>query len=304
MGGTRVNWGSTCTLNQIKYLRDLLGKVPQEKLDIKLCPDGSGQLYVPGMTEFPVHCLEDINKVFEFEHINRATECTYLNEHSSRSHALLIVAVRGVNYSTGIQTTGKLNLVDLAGSERVGKSGAEGNRLREAQYINKSLLALGDVIYALRSRQGHVPFRNSKLTYLLQDSLSGDSKTLMMVHGREAGAPVFALILIEVIIFQIHLLLSWSTRVSWLWIWPHGAGLSCYISRAPANPHCPCGDPWSTRRFQLSTPDGSAPTGSIVPETPKGTLDMTEESQSDDIAGAVLAEDCSTGVISGKSMAT
>ncbi|XP_077157973.1 kinesin-like protein KIFC3 isoform X2 [Paroedura picta] len=163
-------------------LRDLLGKTPQEKLDIKLCPGGSGQLYVPGMTEFPVQCLEDINKVFEFGHVNRATECTYLNEHSSRSHALLIVTVRGVNYSTGIQTTGKLNLVDLAGSERVGKSGAEGNRLREAQYINKSLLALGDVIYALRSRQGHIPFRNSKLTYLLQDSLSGDSKTLMMVH--------------------------------------------------------------------------------------------------------------------------
>lgn len=77
---------------------------------------------------------------------------------------------------------GKLNLVDLAGSERVGRSGAEGSRLREAQYINKSLSALGDVIYALRSRQGHVPFRNSKLTYLLQDSLSGDSKTLMMVQ--------------------------------------------------------------------------------------------------------------------------
>ncbi|XP_042336713.1 kinesin-like protein KIFC3 isoform X3 [Sceloporus undulatus] len=163
-------------------LRDLLGKEPQEKLDIKLCPDGSGQLYVPGLTEFPVHCVEDINKVFEFGHINRATESTHLNEHSSRSHALLIITVRGVDYSTGIRTTGKLNLVDLAGSERVGRSGAEGSRLREAQYINKSLSALGDVIYALRSRQGHVPFRNSKLTYLLQDSLSGDSKTLMMVQ--------------------------------------------------------------------------------------------------------------------------
>jgi hypothetical protein len=74
--------------------------------------------------------------------------------------------------------------VDLAGSERVGKSGAEGSRLREAQHINKSLSALGDVIAALRSRQGHVPFRNSKLTYLLQDSLSGDSKTLMVVQVR------------------------------------------------------------------------------------------------------------------------
>lgn len=83
---------------------------------------------------------------------------------------------------------GKLNLVDLAGSERVGKSGAEGNRLREAQHINRSLSALGDVIAALRSRQGHVPFRNSKLTYLLQDSLSGDSKTLMVVQVRAWGS--------------------------------------------------------------------------------------------------------------------
>lgn len=84
---------------------------------------------------------------------------------------------------------GKLNLVDLAGSERVGKSGAEGSRLREAQHINKSLSALGDVIAALRSRHGHVPFRNSKLTYLLQDSLSGDSKTLMVVQVSVAGGP-------------------------------------------------------------------------------------------------------------------
>ncbi|KAM6118002.1 kinesin-like protein KIFC3 [Pterocles gutturalis] len=163
-------------------LRDLLGKEPQEKLEIKLCPDGSGQLYVPGLTELKVESVEDINKVFEFGHVNRATECTNLNEHSSRSHALLIVTVRGLDRSTGLRTTGKLNLVDLAGSERVGRSGAEGSRLREAQHINKSLSALGDVIYALRSRQGHVPFRNSKLTYLLQDSLSGDSKTLMMVQ--------------------------------------------------------------------------------------------------------------------------
>lgn len=79
--------------------------------------------------------------------------------------------------------------MDLAGSERVGKSGAEGSRLREAQHINKSLSALGDVIAALRSRHGHVPFRNSKLTYLLQDSLSGDSKTLMVVQVSVAGGP-------------------------------------------------------------------------------------------------------------------
>lgn len=184
-------------------------------MEIRLCPDGSGQLYVPGLTEFQVQSVDDINKVFEFGYNNRTTEFTNLNEHSSRSHALLIVTVRGVDCSTGLRTTGetssdhsgqalhrypwgsadlpfalpsgKLNLVDLAGSERVGKSGAEGNRLREAQHINRSLSALGDVIAALRSRQGHVPFRNSKLTYLLQDSLSGDSKTLMVVQVRAWG---------------------------------------------------------------------------------------------------------------------
>ncbi|XP_053458671.1 kinesin-like protein KIFC3 isoform X3 [Nycticebus coucang] len=181
------DWEYTITVSGAEIynevLRDLLGKEPQEKLEIRLCPDGSGQLYVPGLTEFRVQSVDDINKVFEFGHTNRTTEFTNLNEHSSRSHALLIVTVRGVDCSTGLRTTGKLNLVDLAGSERVGKSGAEGSRLREAQHINKSLSALGDVIAALRSRQGHVPFRNSKLTYLLQDSLSGDSKTLMVVQN-------------------------------------------------------------------------------------------------------------------------
>lgn len=82
---------------------------------------------------------------------------------------------------------GKLNLVDLAGSERVWKSGAQGERLKEAQSINRSLLALGEVIQALRTKQAHVPFRNSKLTYLLQDSLGKGSKTVMMVQVRGGG---------------------------------------------------------------------------------------------------------------------
>ncbi|XP_046898598.1 kinesin-like protein KIFC3 isoform X4 [Hypomesus transpacificus] len=180
------DWDYKITVSMVEIynetLRNLLGENPSEKLDIKMNPDGSGQLYVPGLTEFIVQSPEDINKVFELGHMNRATACTNLNEHSSRSHALLIITVAGFNCSTGHRTHGKLNLVDLAGSERIGKSGAEGSRLREAQCINKSLSALGDVINALRSRHSHVPFRNSRLTYLLQDSLSGDSKTLMMVQ--------------------------------------------------------------------------------------------------------------------------
>ncbi|XP_072550617.1 kinesin-like protein KIFC3 isoform X2 [Salminus brasiliensis] len=182
----KPDWDYNITVSMVEIynetLRNLLGDNPSEKLDIKMCPDGSGQLYVPGLTEFTVESVEDINKVFELGHMNRATACTNLNEHSSRSHALLIITVAGFNSSTGHRTSGKLNLVDLAGSERIAKSGAEGSRLREAQCINKSLSALGDVINALRSRHSHVPFRNSRLTYLLQDSLSGDSKTLMLVQ--------------------------------------------------------------------------------------------------------------------------
>ncbi|XP_071371026.1 kinesin-like protein KIFC3, partial [Centroberyx affinis] len=180
------DWDYKITVSMVEIynetLRNLLGDSPSEKLDIKMNPDGSGQLYVPGLTEFTVQSPEDINRVFELGHMNRATACTNLNEHSSRSHALLIITVAGFNSATGHRTQGKLNLVDLAGSERIAKSGAEGSRLREAQCINKSLSALGDVIHALRSKHAHVPFRNSRLTYLLQDSLSGDSKTLMMVQ--------------------------------------------------------------------------------------------------------------------------
>ncbi|XP_021358280.1 kinesin-like protein KIFC3 isoform X2 [Mizuhopecten yessoensis] len=165
-----------------EVIRDLLvtGDDTYTKLDIKMNTDG--QLHVPGLCVKEVQSVEDVNRVFATGQKNRATATTNMNEHSSRSHALLCVTVAGVNKTTNVQSTGKLNLVDLAGSERVSKSGADGTRLKEAQSINKSLSSLGDVIHALRSRQSHVPYRNSRLTYLLQDSLGGDSKTLMIVQ--------------------------------------------------------------------------------------------------------------------------
>lgn len=152
-----------------EMVRDLLSSSADQKLDIKLNSDG--HLHVPGLTWVSVQSQQDINRTFATGHKNRATACTNMNEHSSRSHALLCVEVIGTNKTTGAKTLGKLNLVDLAGSERVSKSGADGARLKEAQAINKSLSALGDVIAALRSKQNFVPYRNSKLTYLLQDSL-------------------------------------------------------------------------------------------------------------------------------------
>lgn len=85
-----------------------------------------------------------------------------------------------------VTTVGKISLVDLAGSERVGKTGADGDRLKEAQSINKSLSALGDVIGALTSGQKHIPYRNHKLTMLLSDSLGGNAKTLMFVNASPA----------------------------------------------------------------------------------------------------------------------
>lgn len=112
---------------------------------------------------------------------NRAVAATRSNERSSRSHSVFVLKLVGENAATGERCEGTLNLVDLAGSERVKTSGAEGERMREAQSINKSLSCLGDVIDALGRGSAHVPYRNSRLTHLLQYSLGGNSKTLMFV---------------------------------------------------------------------------------------------------------------------------
>merc|ERR1719359_1876376 len=121
---------------------------------------------------------------------NRTVMATDMNEESSRSHSIVQVKTVVRNKHDKREYFGKINLIDLAGSENVGKSGVSGDGLREAQNINKSLSALGDVIGALISKSAHVPYRNSKLTMMLKDSLGGDSKTLMIVQTSPAQSNV------------------------------------------------------------------------------------------------------------------
>eukprot|EP00039_Didymoeca_costata_P017462 m.324147 g.324147 ORF g.324147 m.324147 type:complete len:898 (-) comp16540_c10_seq17:239-2932(-) len=163
-------------------LRDLFNKDKKAAaLEIK---HGKSGPHVPGLITRPVRNSEEVVEYFNEAKSIRATATTSMNEQSSRSHCLLVVYVRGTNLSTGVQSSGKLNLIDLAGSERVSKSGAidDAVRLKEATNINKSLSSLGDVIHALGAKQKHIPYRNSKLTHLLQDSLGGNAKCLMVVQ--------------------------------------------------------------------------------------------------------------------------
>ncbi|PAN21910.1 hypothetical protein PAHAL_3G499200 [Panicum hallii] len=151
-----------------------------KRLEVRQVAEGVH--HVPGLVEARVTNMNEAWEVLQTGSKARVVGSTNANEHSSRSHCIHCVMVKGENLINGECTKSKLWLIDLAGSERVAKTDAQGERLKEAQNINKSLSALGDVISALATRTPHIPFRNSKLTHLLQDSLSGDSKTLMFVQ--------------------------------------------------------------------------------------------------------------------------
>ncbi|CAL9023984.1 unnamed protein product [Prunus brigantina] len=139
-------------------------------------------LSVPDANLIRVSSTSDVIDLMNLGQRNRVVGATALNDRSSRSHSCLTVHVQGRDLTSGAILRGCMHLVDLAGSERVDKSEVTGDRLKEAQHINKSLSALGDVIASLAQKNSHVPYRNSKLTQLLQDSLGGQAKTLMFVH--------------------------------------------------------------------------------------------------------------------------
>ncbi|XP_033121283.1 kinesin-like protein KIF17 isoform X2 [Anneissia japonica] len=163
-------------------IRDLLGKDSKLKLDLKEHPDKG--VYVKDLSMHTVQNVRACEKVMEMGWKNRSTGATLMNADSSRSHSIFTIHVEMCETDDGGEDhlrAGKLNLVDLAGSERQGKTGATGERLKEATKINLSLSALGNVISALvDGKSKHIPYRDSKLTRLLQDSLGGNTKTLMV----------------------------------------------------------------------------------------------------------------------------
>eukprot|EP00283_Hemiselmis_rufescens_P009731 CAMPEP_0173420350 /NCGR_PEP_ID=MMETSP1357-20121228/1876_1 /TAXON_ID=77926 /ORGANISM="Hemiselmis rufescens, Strain PCC563" /LENGTH=321 /DNA_ID=CAMNT_0014383131 /DNA_START=204 /DNA_END=1166 /DNA_ORIENTATION=- len=163
-------------------VRDLLSKDPKNKLELK--EDADKGVYVKDLTSYVVKGVNEMENVLLAGKKNRSVGATLMNQDSSRSHSIFTVIIESSNEredgSKHIRA-GKLNLVDLAGSERQSKTGATGNRLKEATKINMSLSALGNVIKALvDNTSSHVPYRDSKLTRMLQDSLGGNTKTVMV----------------------------------------------------------------------------------------------------------------------------
>ncbi|KAM3584523.1 kinesin-like nuclear fusion protein [Umbelopsis sp. WA50703] len=166
-------------------IHDLLGNASDfGKMKHEIKHEKNGNTTVTDMTTVVLDSPSKVANLLKKASQNRAVGATNINERSSRSHSVFTLRLKGKNTVTGEVSTGVLNLIDLAGSERLSASGSTGDRLKETQAINKSLSSLGDVIYALAtSKEGsHIPYRNSKLTYLLQHSLGGNSKTLMFVN--------------------------------------------------------------------------------------------------------------------------
>ncbi|XP_016061395.1 PREDICTED: kinesin heavy chain [Miniopterus natalensis] len=160
-------------------IRDLLDV---SKTNLAVHEDKNRVPYVKGCTERFVSSPEEVMDVIDEGKANRHVAVTNMNEHSSRSHSIFLINIKQENVETEKKLSGKLYLVDLAGSEKVSKTGAEGAVLDEAKNINKSLSALGNVISALaEGTKTHVPYRDSKMTRILQDSLGGNCRTTIVI---------------------------------------------------------------------------------------------------------------------------
>ncbi|KAH7149941.1 P-loop containing nucleoside triphosphate hydrolase protein [Dactylonectria estremocensis] len=164
----------------MEKIRDLLA--PQND-NLPVHEEKNRGVYVKGLLEIYVSSVQEVYEVMKRGGNARAVAATNMNQESSRSHSIFVVTITQKNVETGSAKSGQLFLVDLAGSEKVGKTGASGQTLEEAKKINKSLSALGMVINALTDgKSSHIPYRDSKLTRILQESLGGNSRTTLIVN--------------------------------------------------------------------------------------------------------------------------
>jgi len=163
-----------------EVLRDLLGSDGSQLVHVIKHDDAWGTC-VTNLTLMEVSHMEQISKLMETAARARSVGATEMNASSSRSHSIFALYLHGINREQHSELHGALHLVDLAGSERLDKSGSTGDRLKETQNINRSLSSLADVFLAKAEGRSHIPFRNSKLTHLMEPCLNGQGKTLMLV---------------------------------------------------------------------------------------------------------------------------
>ncbi|TFK54862.1 kinesin heavy chain [Heliocybe sulcata] len=164
----------------LERIRDLLA--PQND-NLQVHEEKSKGVYVKGLSDYYVSNTREVYEIMRQGGQARIVSSTNMNAESSRSHSIFLITIQQRNTETGAQKTGNLYLVDLAGSEKVGKTGASGQTLEEAKKINKSLSALGMVINALTDAKArHIPYRDSKLTRILQESLGGNSRTTLIIN--------------------------------------------------------------------------------------------------------------------------
>ncbi|KAK4134137.1 kinesin-domain-containing protein [Trichocladium antarcticum] len=164
----------------MEKIRDLLA--PQND-NLPIHEEKNRGVYVKGLLEIYVSSVQEVFEVMRRGGNARAVAATNMNQESSRSHSIFVITITQKNVETGSAKSGQLFLVDLAGSEKIGKTGASGQTLEEAKKINKSLSALGMVINSLTDgKSSHIPYRDSKLTRILQESLGGNSRTTLIIN--------------------------------------------------------------------------------------------------------------------------
>ncbi|KAJ3516625.1 hypothetical protein NLJ89_g1002 [Agrocybe chaxingu] len=164
----------------LERIRDLLA--PQND-NLQVHEEKSKGVYVKNLSDYYVSSAREVYEIMRTGGAARVVTATNMNAESSRSHSIFLITIEQRNTETGARKTGNLYLVDLAGSEKVGKTGASGQTLEEAKKINKSLSALGMVINALTDGKAkHIPYRDSKLTRILQESLGGNSRTTLIIN--------------------------------------------------------------------------------------------------------------------------